>query len=410
MKVAGLIILASLGLAALANAAADREIRVGVAFEGPISGETSVEIQNLVERELHVKPVPIVYPGSAVACAKRFVGGELDDRLDGVILFSLPPDSFTAQREAREVKFSGTYSIITLNLSTMREDRHSFTFSDSEPVLSGVSALLAVPAQLVAERTTGTRLVAGDTYQASQSVQARVESKLVTATRLYLPSAPIKTVGPLNPLETAQHLLDQGEGEAAMAVFQSEGINKPEVVAMIAAAKQQMAKSHVQALLGKTLGAVAAGDGAHAQTLLASYEKEPNSDATRADALQRVIGEQNHTPAATGVAQILKADIPGLDQAAFVAMVKQMFSDEAGTEPAEVQMTQNALDIEDRHAADGVKTRLDGYATAVGKSAELLSLRCGCEAQAQLRAENPGAVLLKAKFGPSSTRPQVGLP
>src|SRR5436309_94074 len=100
-------------IAASLNASAADQIRMGVGFEGPFSGPGMYDIEQLVASELKVHTVPIVPPGSLAACAKRFVGGETDDRLDGLIVFRLPPDSFRTEREAKEVKFSGTYEIYT---------------------------------------------------------------------------------------------------------------------------------------------------------------------------------------------------------------------------------------------------------------------------------------------------------
>lgn len=390
--------------------AADSQLRVGVGFDGPMSGETMFEIERMVGDELKVKTVPIVPTATAVAAARRFVGGDPDDRLDGLIVFSLPPDSFKTEHSSKEVSFSGTYQITALDLSTMAEDRHQFTFTDSEPVLSGASALLAVPAQLLAERTTGKNLVSSSTYQASQSVQARVEAKLVTATRLYMPTSPIHSLHPLNPLETAQHLLDSGEGDAAMAVFKSVGLNNPQVTAMINQAHRQMARSHATALLGKALGAMAGGDSRSAAQLLAAYEKEPTADSARAASLRRALEAQPPPPSDGVLERTLKSDVPGLDQAAFIAMVKQLFNEQAGVEPESVEIAKAGLFVVDKNTASGLKNRLDGYASALGKSAELMSLRCGCTAEAQLKAEPAGAPLLKGRFEPSFNRPRVGLP
>ena len=69
-----------------------------------------------------------------------------------------------------------------------------------------------------------------------------------------------------------------------------------------------------------------------------------------------------------------------------------------------------SVEIADKAADNGVRTRLDGYAVALGKSAWLMSLKCGCEASATLKADRAGAVLLQARSSPSSSRPQVGLP
>lgn len=389
--------------------AADSRLRVGVGFEGPISGETMFEVERMVGDELKVITVPIVPTATAVAAARRFVAGDPDDRLDGLIVFSLPPDSFKTERNLKEISFSGTYQITTLDLSTMAEDRHQFTFTDSEPVLSGVSALLAVPAQLVAERTTGKNLVSASTYQASQSVQARVEAKLVAATRLYLATSPIRSLHPLKAFETAQHLLDAGEGDAAMAVFKSLGMNSPKVTAMVNRAHEQMARSKAAALLGKALGAMAGGDRQGAVQMLAAYEKEPAADSARLAGLRRAL--QAQPPPADGVLErALRSDVPGLDRAAFIAMVKQLFNERAGAEPETVEAAKAELDVIDKNSPGGLKNRLDGYASALGKSVELMSLRCGCEAHAQLKAEPTGAALLKGRFAPSFHRPQVGLP
>jgi len=91
-------------------------------------------------------------------------------------------------------------------------------------------------------------------------------------------------------------------------------------------------------------------------------------------------------------------------------MVKQMFGEQAGSEPSEVEITRSSVAIASKDAEAGIKTRLDGYATALGKSAWLMSLKCGCDAGAVLESEAVGEALLKAKYSPSFKRPQVGLP
>jgi hypothetical protein len=396
--------------AAPTPAPGDRQIRIGIGFEGPISNGAAADIERMVDDQLGVHTVPIVPPGPPVASAKRFVGGDPDDRLDGTIVFALPPDSFKTERDAHEVKFSGTYQITTLNLSTMAEDRHQFTFSDSEQVASGITALVALPAQALSERATGRRLLSSSGYQASQSVQARVEGKLLAATRLYLASSPLREVGPLNPRETAEHLLDNGEGEAAMAVFRSIGINDPRVNEMIAAARQKMAQSQATAMFGRALGAAASGNAKDANTLLASYEKEPAADHAKAASLARALGSATAGPSADSSVRLVRAAVPGLDSAAFATMLKQLFDEQTGAEPQEVSLAMGGVEIVDKAADAGVKTRLDSYAIALGKAAELMSVKCGCAAQAQLRAASPGALLMRARFEPSFNRPQVGLP
>ena len=64
----------------------------------------------------------------------------------------------------------------------------------------------------------------------------------------------------------------------------------------------------------------------------------------------------------------------------------------------------------DKDAPKGLKTRLDAYARALGRTAWLLSIKCGCPASATLESETAGAALLKARFEPSFTQPEVGLP
>ena len=128
--------------------AAGAPIRIGVGSQGPISPQTMYQVEQVVGEIPGVKVVPIVPPGEMVACVRRFVAGERDDQLDGLVVVSLPPDSFKVERDSREASFSGSYDIYTLDLSTLAEDRHKFMFSDSEPVTGGMAAILAIPADL----------------------------------------------------------------------------------------------------------------------------------------------------------------------------------------------------------------------------------------------------------------------
>ena len=57
-----------------------------------------------------------------------------------------------------------------------------------------------------------------------------------------------------------------------------------------------------------------------------------------------------------------------------------------------------------------MKTHLDAYARALGRSAWAMSIKCGCAATAVLQSETAGAALLKARFEPSFKQPEVGLP
>jgi hypothetical protein len=75
-----------------------------------------------------------------------------------------------------------------------------------------------------------------------------------------------------------------------------------------------------------------------------------------------------------------------------------------------VVLSDKDVSIEDKKSAVGLKTTLDQYATALGKAAWLMSIRCRCDAGALLTAEPEGQALLRASFAPSFTKPQVGLP
>src|SRR5258708_13906186 len=261
------------------------QIKIGVGVLGPISPQTEADIDSLVGALPNVHVIPSQPPGDVDACVKRFVAGDPDDRVDAVMIVSLPPDSFQTQRDANGARFTGAYEIWTLNLSTLAEDRHRVTFTDSEPVIGGAAAILAMPAQLFAERATGKKLISGNQWQAFEAVQTRVESKLVAATKLYLQTSSIRDTGPLNPLETAKNLLDRGDGDAAMLVFKSAGINNPEVQRMIAAAQGQLRRGAAESLLGRTLGAMVGGNAAQARVILAEYKKPPPPATTPPDSI-----------------------------------------------------------------------------------------------------------------------------
>jgi hypothetical protein len=385
-------------------------IKIGVGVIGPISPQTEADIDNLVGKLPNVKAVPIQPPGGVDACVKRFVAGDPDDRLDAVMVVSLPTESFQSQRDSNEARFTGAYEIWTLNLSTLAEDRHRFTFSDSEPVIGGASAFLALPAQVFAERATGKKLISSDQWQAFEAVQTRVEAKLVAATKLYLATASIRDTAALSPLDTAKALLDRGDGEDAMAVFKSAGINNPEVQHMIANAQGQLRRSAANALLGRTLGAMAGGNAGEARVILADYEKAPSAESSRADSIRRVLADVPDRHPESTYDGVMKSDVPALDHAAFVAMVKQLFIEQTGSTPNDVIVAAKDLTVEDKDAPKGLKEQLDSYAAALGRSAWLMSLKCGCEAGAVLTGEAVGDALLKAKYSPSFKRPQVGLP
>jgi hypothetical protein len=277
-------------------------------------------------------------------------------------------------------------------------------------VIGGVAAFLALPAQAFAERATGKKLISSDQWQAFEAVQTRVEAKIVAATKLYLSTASIRDTGPLNPLDTAKALLDRGDGEDAMLVFKSAGVNNPDVQRMIANAQGQLQRSAANALLGRTLGAMAGGNAGAARVMLADYEKAPLAEPSRADSIRRVLAEMPAGHPDSIYDPVIRSDVPALDHQAFVAMIKQMFSEQTGSLPNEVIVTSKDLTIDDKDAPKGMKEQLDSYALALGRASWLMSLKCGCDASAVLESEAVGEALLKAKFSPSFTRPQVGLP
>ncbi len=410
IKITAMLLGAAIIVAAAAPATHAAPIRIGVGVIGPISPQTEADIDALVGKLPNVKASPIQPPGGVDACVKRFVAGDPDDRLDAVMIVSLPTESFQSERDSNEARFTGAYEIWTLNLSTLAEDRHRFTFTDSEPVVGGAAAFLALPAQVFAERATGKKIISNNQWQAFEAVQTRVEAKLVAATKLYLATASIRDTAPLNPLQTAQALLDRGDGEDAMLVFKAAGINNPEVQRMIANAQGQLRRSAANALLGRTLGAMAGGNAGQARIILADYEKAPSAEPERADSIRRVLSDVPDHRAESIYGGVMRSDVPGLDHQAFVAMIKQLFSEQTGTTPNEVIVAAHDLTIDDKDAPQGLKVQLDTYAAALGSSAWLMSLKCGCDAEAVLEGEAGGESLLKARYSPSFKRPQVGLP
>ncbi|HKN00088.1 MAG TPA: hypothetical protein VJX23_06195 [Candidatus Binataceae bacterium] len=400
----------AMALLAMGAGAAGAEVRIGVGVVGPISPQTEADIENLVGALPNVKAVPIQPPGDADACVKRFVAGEADDHLDAVMVVRLPTDSFHVQQDDKEAKFTGTYEIWTLNLSTLAEDRHAFTFTDSETVVSGPAAILSIPAQLFVERATGKKLLSSSSWQAYEAVQTRVEAKLIAATKLYLSTSTIRDTQPLNMLTCAQALVDRGDADTALLVFKAAGVDNPQVRQLMVTAQAKLKRAKAEGLLGETLGAIAGGDSHEASTTLAQYQAAPEAEPARADAISRALAVESDHRADYAYRQILTSDVPGLDHAAFVAMMTQMFADVTGTAPDEVMVSDKDVTIEAKKANDSLKTALDAYADALGKAAWLMSMKCGCDAAARLTADPSGLVLLRARFAPSFTRAEVGLP
>jgi hypothetical protein len=404
------VLIVALAIAAAAGIANADEVRIGVGTLGPISPAAMYQIEQLVGAQPNVHEIPIVPPGDVDACVMRFVSGETDDHLDGVMVVSLPTDKFQIKNDQNEATFSGSYEIWLLNLTTLAEDRHAFTFEDSEPVVGGVTAILTIPAQFLSQAAGGGKLVSSNVYQAYQSVQDRVEAKLVAATKLYLASSPLGQIGTIDPLQTAQALIDRGDGETALAVFKAAGVNDPRVKNLMAAAEGKLKRAESTRWLGKTLGALAGDNPEQAGVMLAAYDKSSAAEPARAEAIRQVLASYPHQEAHSPYSAVITSDVPGLDHSAFVAMLTQLFSNATGSAPDDVIVSGNEVSIQDKDAPKGMKTHLDGYARALGRSAWAMSLKCGCAATAQLQSETAGAPLLKARFEPSFTQAEVGLP
>ncbi len=386
------------------------QVKIGVGVIGPISPQTEADIEKLVGDLPNVKAVPIQPPGDLDACVKRFVAGEPDDRLDAVMVVSLPTDSFHVQQDDKEARFTGTYEIWTLNLSTLAEDRHAFTFSDNETVVSGPAAILSIPAQLFVERATGKKLLSSSAWQAYEAVQTRVEAKLLAATKLYLSTSSLRDTQPLNMLTCAQALVDRGDADTALAVFKAAGVDNPQVRQLMAQAQNRMKRAKAESLLGRALGAMAGGDSKAASTILAQYQSAPESEPARADAIRRALAVESDHRADFAYRKVIAADTPGLDHTAFVAMMREMVAGITGRAPDEIIVSGKDVTIEDKKANEGLKTALDAYANALGKAAWLMSLKCGCDAAARLTTDSSGVVLMRARFAPSFTRAEVGIP
>ena len=179
---------------------------------------------------------------------------------------------------------------------------------------------------------------------------------------------------------------------------------------MMAKAREKLRRAEAEKLLGQTLGAVAGGNPEQARTLIETYAKAPTADPAQAQAVQEALASFSPPAAKTSLDKLLKRDVPGLDHAAFVAMIERIFNDETGTKAPTVQVGASLVSVEDGGAPSGLKTRVDAYARALGQSARLMSLRCGCEATAVLVSQEAGQPLLKARFQPSFKRAEVGLP
>ncbi|MGA6973888.1 MAG: hypothetical protein WBY93_19830 [Candidatus Binatus sp.] len=95
-KITVMLLGAAIMVAAAAAGVYAAPIKIGVGVIGPISPQTEADIDAIVGKLPNVKAVPIQPPGGVDACVKRFVAGDPDDRLDAVMIVSLPTESFQA--------------------------------------------------------------------------------------------------------------------------------------------------------------------------------------------------------------------------------------------------------------------------------------------------------------------------
>jgi hypothetical protein len=93
-KITAMLLGAAIMVAVAAAGVCAAPIRIGVGVIGPISPQTEADIDTVVGKLPNVKAVPIQPPGGVDKCVKRFVAGEADDRLDAVMVVSLPTESF----------------------------------------------------------------------------------------------------------------------------------------------------------------------------------------------------------------------------------------------------------------------------------------------------------------------------
>ncbi|HXW83922.1 MAG TPA: hypothetical protein VEJ86_05930 [Candidatus Binataceae bacterium] len=394
----------------LGAAAARAEVVIGVGAVGPISPGAENEIVQEVGALPGVHATWIQPPSDVDDAVKRFVAVDARDRLDGIVVVSLPPDSFQVQQDSSEARFTGHYEIWTLNLSTLGEDHHQFTFSDTETVVSGPASFLSIPAQLFVERATGQKVLSTNSWQAYEAIQTRVEAKLVAATRLYLTTASIRDTQPLNLLTCAQALVDRGDSDAALLVFKTAGVDNPEVRRLMAAAEERLKRAKAEALLGQALGALAGGDQPEAGILLAAYERTPASEPARAAEIRAALGRGADHAMDPAERRALAASVPSLDQSAFVAMVSELFQAETGAKADQVILADRDVVIVAKEAGPGMKKHLDDFAATLGKAAYLTSLRCNCDAGAAVVPDPAGETLLRARYAPSFAKPEVGLP
>ena len=101
--------------------------------------------------------------------------------------------------------------------------------------------------------------------------------------------------------------------------------------------------------------------------MLADYEKAPSAETSRADSIRRVLADMPDQAPESPYDGVIKSDVPTLDHQAFVAMIKQMFSEQTGSAPDDVIVS-----------AQGTHDRRQGRAEgAEGAARQLTPARSG---------------------------------
>ena len=148
-------------------------------------------------------------------------------------------------------------------------------------------------------------MISNNLYQAYQSVATRVEAKLVAATKLYLTDSPLSQIGPLNMLETAQALIDRGDGETALAVFKAAGVNDPRVQQLMAAAegklKQAESAKWARQDARRDGGRRSSAGGRDARLVREKLAAQP----ARVDAIRRALANYPHQEARSPYASLI---------------------------------------------------------------------------------------------------------
>ena len=272
-----------------------------------------------------MKAVPIQPPGGVDACVKRFVAGEPDDRLDAVMVVSLPTESFqSSQRLERSEIHRRLRNLDAQSLDPGRGPPSLHLHRQRAGDWRRGRDSLRCRRSSFAERATGKKLISSNQWQAFEAVQTRVEAKLVAATKLYLATASIRDTTPLNPLDTAKALLDRGDGEDRDGGVQVGGHQQSRSAAddrgragtVAAQCGERAARTHARRDGGRQCRRRRARCWPTTRR-----RRRPNRRARiRFGACSRTCPSSRADSAYDGV---IRSDVPALDHQAFVAMIKQ---------------------------------------------------------------------------------------